>query len=434
MHRVQRVPATEAQGRIHTSAATVAVLPEAEEVESRSTTRTCASTSTAPRRRRPARQHDRQRGAHHPPADRPRGRDPGREVAAQEQGQGAEGAARAALRAGARPSATPSARADRKGQVGSGDRSERIRTYNFPQSRVTDHRINLTLYKLDQVMAGRGAGRGDRAADRRGPGAPGWREAGVTHGRRGAAPRRAAALAAAGIERPRLEARLLLEAATGRPRAELLVAWPDAACRPTQAAPASAALVARRAAREPMAYILGRARVLGPGVRGRPGVLVPRPDSETLVEAALARVPGPRPATAHPRHRRRARDACCWRCCVSTRRRTGSAPISARRHWPVPGRTPSAWASAHRLRLVRTTWADGIDGPFDLVVSNPPYIASAELDGLAARGREFEPRLALDGGPDGLAAYRAILAGLPRLLAAGGHRRCWRSARARTPR
>ena len=72
--------------------------------------------------------------------------------------------------------------ADRKGQVGSGDRSERIRTYNFPQSRVTDHRINLTLYKLDEVMEGRGARRDHRRADRRRRGGPAGGARGLTGG------------------------------------------------------------------------------------------------------------------------------------------------------------------------------------------------------------------------------------------------------------
>ena len=80
----------------------------------------------------------------------------------------------APLRDGARRRTAPSGR-DRKGQVGSGDRSERIRTYNFPQNRVTDHRINLTLYKLDQVIAGEALDEVIDAADRRGAGGPAGR-------------------------------------------------------------------------------------------------------------------------------------------------------------------------------------------------------------------------------------------------------------------
>ena len=154
VHRVQRVPATEASGRIHTSAATVAVLPEAEEVDIEIDDKDLRiDVFRSSGAGRAVGQHDRQRGAHHPSADRAR-RDPaGREVAAQEQGQGDEGAARPAVRRGAQRADAERA-ADRKSQVGSGDRSERIRTYNFPQGRVTDHRINLTLYKIDKVMNG----------------------------------------------------------------------------------------------------------------------------------------------------------------------------------------------------------------------------------------------------------------------------------------
>ena len=98
-------------------------------------------------------EYDRQRGADHPYSDGT-GSDPaGREIAAQEQGEGAEGSSLASLRHGAVGSRCARA-AERKSQVGSGDRSERIRTYNFPQGRVTDHRINLTLYKIDKVMSG----------------------------------------------------------------------------------------------------------------------------------------------------------------------------------------------------------------------------------------------------------------------------------------
>ena len=102
---------------------------------------------------RAERQHDRLRGAHHAPPDRHRGALPGREVAAQEQGQGDEGAALAAARGRAERAAGERANA-RRAQVGTGDRSEKIRTYNFPQSRVTDHRAGVTMHQLDALLAG----------------------------------------------------------------------------------------------------------------------------------------------------------------------------------------------------------------------------------------------------------------------------------------
>jgi peptide chain release factor 1 len=153
VHRVQRVPQTEASGRIHTSAATVAVLPEAEDVDIEvrqedlriDTTRASSAggqhantTETAVR-------------ILHIPT--------GIIVTASEKSQHqnrvrAMQVLRARLYDLERQRQDEARAAERKGQVGSGDRSERIRTYNFPQGRVTDHRINLTLYKLDKVLAG----------------------------------------------------------------------------------------------------------------------------------------------------------------------------------------------------------------------------------------------------------------------------------------
>ena len=154
-HRVQRVPETETKGRIHTSAATVAVMAEPEDVEIEHQARRLSQRHVLRERpRRSARQQDGIGRAAHALRDGHRRAVPGRKEPAQELRQGAARAEDAALRsASARPKSKKRSE-ERKTLVGSGDRSQRIRTYNFPENRVTDHRIDLTLYKLDQIIAG----------------------------------------------------------------------------------------------------------------------------------------------------------------------------------------------------------------------------------------------------------------------------------------
>ena len=156
VHRVQRVPETETQGRVHTSAATVAVLPEPEEVDidiSESDLRVDVFRASGPGGQSVNTTDSAVRITHLPT---------GVVVSQQDEKSQHKNRAKAMKVLRARLYDLERARVDaerseaRKGMVGSGDRSERIRTYNYPQSRVSDHRINLTLYKLDEIVAGDG--------------------------------------------------------------------------------------------------------------------------------------------------------------------------------------------------------------------------------------------------------------------------------------
>ncbi len=158
VHRVQRVPNTEAQGRIHTSAATVAVLPEAEDVDikiNESDLKIETMRSSGAGGQHVNKTESAIRVTHVPS---------GIVIAVQEDRSQHKNRARAMalLRAklydSERAKLDAERAAERRGQIGSGDRSERIRTYNFPQARVSDHRINLTLYKLPQIMEGEALG------------------------------------------------------------------------------------------------------------------------------------------------------------------------------------------------------------------------------------------------------------------------------------
>jgi release factor glutamine methyltransferase len=226
-----------------------------------------------------------------------------------------------------------------------------------------------------------------------------------------------AALAAAGIEGARAEARLLLEDATGLPRAVLLTA-PSMPVSPAAAASYRAS-VHRRAAREPMAYVRGRAEFWSLDFLVVPGVLVPRADTETLIEVATRVFPD----THQPL---RLLDIGVGSGCLlltllhlyPTARGVGTD--TSLEALSLTARNAARLGLSERLELLPTSWAEGVSDPFDLVVSNPPYIPTAEIDRLQLEVSRFEPRFALDGGPDGLDAYRAILADLRRLLGQEG--------------
>jgi len=220
------------------------------------------------------------------------------------------------------------------------------------------------------------------------------------------------ALAAGGVDNPRAEARLLLAHVLGISRERTLTATPT-----PQQAQAYAAAVARRANREPFAYITGHREFWSLDFAVGPGVLVPRPDTETLIEEALRTVPD--------------RNAPLAVADLGTG--SGAILVAALREFPnATGigfeSSPVAHACAARNadRLVpgraeiRLADWGAATGPFDLVFSNPPYIPTAEIESLDPDVARYEPHAALDGGPDGLDAYRALARLLPRILAPGG--------------
>ena len=218
-----------------------------------------------------------------------------------------------------------------------------------------------------------------------------------------------------GIDAPRLDAELLLAATLGLDRVGLYVNFE----RPLQADELAAfrGRVKRRAGREPLAYILGHTEFWSLPLKVTPAVLIPRPDTELLVEEALPRLgDGPRQildigtgsgalaiALAHERPE----------CAVTAIDVSMAALAVARDNSRING-------VADRVVLVHRDLAELPAGPFDLIVANPPYIPSGELATLMPEVRDFEPPLALDGGADGLAAYRAIAAQADTVMTNGG--------------
>ncbi|HEY0879270.1 MAG TPA: peptide chain release factor N(5)-glutamine methyltransferase [Zeimonas sp.] len=218
---------------------------------------------------------------------------------------------------------------------------------------------------------------------------------------------------------PRLEARVLLEAASGQ-RREWLIAHGDETADAAAIA-AFGSLVQRRNAGEPIAYLVGHREFAGRRFATTPAVLIPRPETETLVAFALAHAPrGARVLDLGTGSGAIAVTLCCERADlrVVATDRSEEALALARRN--AAASCPHA-LDTQRLTLRRGSWWDpiGDDERFDLVVSNPPYVAEADPH-LAAGDLRFEPRAALAAGVDGLDALRAIVEGASRHVSPGG--------------
>jgi release factor glutamine methyltransferase len=225
-----------------------------------------------------------------------------------------------------------------------------------------------------------------------------------------------ARLRRAGADSPERDARLMLVRALDRPGA-----WVFANREAEVAAAGRAAfeaMLARREAREPLAHILGQREFWSLPFAVTPDVLVPRPDSEAVIEAVLAQCPD----------RERAwrildlgtGSGCLLLALLSEYpQATGLGVDASEAALAVAAGNGRGLGLDARVEWRCGDWTSGIDDRFDIVVSNPPYIETSAIGGLAPEVARHDPRHALDGGADGLDAYRALIAGLGRVLGPG---------------
>jgi len=224
------------------------------------------------------------------------------------------------------------------------------------------------------------------------------------------------ALEAAGIAGPVIDARLLVEAAAGATRVDI-VTDPYRALTAEQEATLEDYL-ARRARREPVSHILGRKGFWKIMLQVTPDVLTPRPDTETVVEYVLRDFPEHAPWSVLDLG---VGSGAILLSILAERPAARGLGVDVSEEALAVARENAAnLGLAGRTALLRGDWAFGLgDASFDLVVANPPYIASAVIETLEPEVRDHEPRLALEGGADGLDAYRTLAPEILRVLKPG---------------
>lgn len=221
-----------------------------------------------------------------------------------------------------------------------------------------------------------------------------------------------------GSESPRLDAEILLAHARGCPRIQLYTNYDQPLTDPQRATMRD--LVKRRSAAEPVAYLVGHREFFGLDFRVTKDVLIPRPDTETLVVDAIESLKSQAAA--------RVLDVGTGSGCIAISLAVNcpNAEVTAIDLSQAAIDIATANAETHNV-AGRIRWLCGdlfdpltADEQFDLIASNPPYIAAAEIETLAADVRLHEPRSALDGGPDGLDVIRRLIAGAPQYLVSQG--------------
>ncbi len=221
-----------------------------------------------------------------------------------------------------------------------------------------------------------------------------------------------------GTARPGYSADLILSAALGLPRAALL--WKDAEL-PEKRRSRAELMINRRASGVPLSYVLHEAEFYGYKIKAGRGVLIPRPETELLVEEALRYFPAGKAA--------RFADWCTGSGCVAVALLMENANLAALA--VDKSRSALKWAAINRkfhklekrmelLRCGEPSEAPVSDGSLDFIVANPPYIPSKEIAGLMSEVCDYEPREALDGGEGGTELFAKFFKAFPRMLKTGG--------------
>lgn len=220
----------------------------------------------------------------------------------------------------------------------------------------------------------------------------------------------------AGVVEYRREGSSLLKFVLERP-ASFLIAHPEYELSETEAV-AFAVAVERRSTREPFQYIVGRQEFYGLDFIVEPEVLIPRPETEILVEAAIAEL-------SHLNTTRFCEIGVGSGCVsismlVNLPNATAVGTDVSRPALAVAERNALTHNVTHQIELIESDLLENVEGRFDIIVSNPPYIPAEDIDSLQAEVRDYEPLTALSGGPGGLKIVKRLVSDAPRHLVAGG--------------
>ncbi len=223
-------------------------------------------------------------------------------------------------------------------------------------------------------------------------------------------------LGRAGVPRPRLEAEVLMSHVLSVERIQLYLQFERYLEEPELSD--LRAILKRRVRGTPMAYLTGEREFYGLSFGVREGVLIPRPESELVVELALARLTG-RQAPAKAADLGTGTGCLGIAIAVSTPSLLVDAVDISEDAVELAASNATRIGVAERFTVTRGSWTDPLlgRGPYQLIVSNPPYVTTEEISSLEPGVRDFEPTLALDAGPDGLRTYRDLIPQLPRIAA-----------------